>query len=112
MECLDIFYLVGTDDEQKDFFQAHERTLKAVKNGEYIDIGERPDIICNNCINLQCKDSAILRKQLKGWGDHFYAVQQIIEEINKTPYNLTNAQDRLKINSYTSRRSPKLLTDL
>ena len=109
MRLLDIDHLVGTLEEQRRFLDAHAMVLRAVKDGDYEDIGEQPDVICDRCLSLHCRDSAVLRDRIGSWDERFQAKQVIIGEINQTQYDLTKTEDRAGINSYASKRADELL---
>ncbi len=104
-------YFIGTLEEQKNYFLSHSRACLAVRRNSYEDIGEnKPDIICNACLNLECKLSAASRELLPYWQERFEILQIILAEINRTSYSLTNKEGLKKINLYASARAHKLLS--
>jgi hypothetical protein len=111
MEKLDIQHLIGSKKEQETYLRSHTIALNSVISSSFIDIGEKPDIICKSCLDLRCKDSIVVKKgriDLYDWQRHAKASEIVlIKLINK--YNLKVPKDRIRINLLTIKKAQELL---
>jgi len=58
---VNIGYKIGTPEERRASRQANQEAYEAVVSGNYEDIGENPDLICDACLVWFCPDSGVIR---------------------------------------------------
>ena len=118
MKLLEQHCFVGSRKEQRRFLDANKQVADAVREERVVDIGEKPDRMCDACLDLDCNDAGIVRRSRSGGSedaiaiqDHLGALLRISDEVDELGFNLRTRKGWLSANRYFIIRAGELLGD-